>query len=72
MSSEQIGGIGLKTQLDAIDPRHFKLFPTVGGNGVGTTLGLSVAAFFTMLRFNGGRLGILVQNQAVVVILHSE
>ncbi|MEZ5008517.1 MAG: sodium:solute symporter family protein [Chitinophagales bacterium] len=48
MSSEQIGGIaGLKTQLDAIDPAILNFFPTVGGNGVGTTLGLSVAAFFT-------------------------
>lgn len=48
MSSEQIGGVtGLKTQLDAIDPAILNFFPTVGSSGVGTTLGLSVAAFFT-------------------------
>ncbi|MEZ5004242.1 MAG: sodium:solute symporter family protein [Chitinophagales bacterium] len=49
MTSEQIGGVtGLKTQLNAIDPSILNFLPTVGsGSGVGTTLGLSVAAFFT-------------------------
>ncbi|MCB0501856.1 MAG: Na+:solute symporter [Bacteroidetes bacterium] len=49
MTSEQIGGVtGLKTQLNAIDPSILNFLPTVGsGGGVGTTLGLSVAAFFT-------------------------
>jgi SSS family solute:Na+ symporter len=48
INSDQIGGIvGLKTQINAIDPTILNFLPTIGEAGAGKTLGLSVAAFLT-------------------------
>ncbi len=48
INSEQIGGvIGLKTQLNEVDPAILNFFPTIGGGSGVKTLGLSVAAFLT-------------------------
>jgi Na+/proline symporter len=48
INSEAIGGIiGLKAQINEIDPAILNFLPTIGAGGTAQTLGLSVAAFLT-------------------------
>ena len=48
LNADAIGGIvGLKSQLNEIDPSILNFYPSIGGEGTGITLGLSVAAFLT-------------------------